>query len=333
MGKLSKINKLSRKNFIKARDYIFANGDDINRAWFKYLFEGNDTNEFLKVLQKYQHENGGFGGIYYEFDYQGPCLKATEIAAKYILNLKEKPPASHPLIQNMMKYILGLYIPEIGNWGEVAVPEVNDGVHCYWVRYSGEDTSPIESEDERIKKYDANEKACFAAFAAYYSELVPKELYSEIIKYPTEHILRCWDKNSPDYNREIFDKGEPYYIEYFQWFVPCLKDKATADRLTSVLRQNPTAFMELDFSRSDNEYVHLPCDVAGHPKSVIFPAVQDLVLDSLKYRMGQQSDDGRWLLGWSFGDGEGLQKLQTKYETYLSLAMLEKLNNFDMIDR
>lgn len=143
--------KLSHENFIKARDYIFANGDDINRAWFKYLFENNNTNEFLNVLQKYQHENGGFGGIYYEFDYQGPCLKATEIAVKYILNLKEKPPANHPLIQNMMKYILGLYIPEIGNWGEVVVPEVNDGVHCYWVRYRGEDTSPIESEDERIK--------------------------------------------------------------------------------------------------------------------------------------------------------------------------------------
>ena len=325
--------KLCHENFIKARDYIFANGDDINRAWFRYLFEDNDANECLTVLQKYQHENGGFGGIYYEFDYQGPCLKATEIALEYILNLKERPSANHPLIQNMMEYILELYIPEIGNWGEVVVPEVNDGVHCHWVRYRGEDTSPIESEDERIKRYDANKKACFAAFAAYYSELVPKELYSDIIKYPTEHILRYWDKNSSDYNNEIFQKGEPYDFEYFQWFVPCLKDKETQDKLTSILRQNPTAFMELDFARSDKDYVHLPCDVVKHPKSIIYPAVKDLVLDSLQYRMGQQSDDGRYPLGWSFGDDEGMQKLQTKYEAYLTLAMLEKLDRFDMIDR
>ena len=27
--------KLSHKNFTKARDYIFANSDDINRAWFR----------------------------------------------------------------------------------------------------------------------------------------------------------------------------------------------------------------------------------------------------------------------------------------------------------
>lgn len=100
------------------------------------------------MLAKYQHENGGFGGLYYEFDYQGPCLKSTEIAIKYILSLKEKPSGNHPIIQNMMKYIMGCYIPEIGNWCEVVVPAVNDGVHCRWVRYRGEDLSPIENEDE-----------------------------------------------------------------------------------------------------------------------------------------------------------------------------------------
>lgn len=75
--------KVKYENFIKVRDYVLA---------------------------KYQHKNGGFSGIYYEFDYQGPCLKSTETAVKYILNL---------------------YIPEIGNWGEVVVPEVNDGVPYY----------------------------------------------------------------------------------------------------------------------------------------------------------------------------------------------------------
>ncbi len=62
--------KLEYENFIKARDYVFANGDDINRAWFGYLFEDEDTDAFLNVLAKYQHKNGGFGGINYVFDYQ-----------------------------------------------------------------------------------------------------------------------------------------------------------------------------------------------------------------------------------------------------------------------
>lgn len=103
--------KLSQENFTKARDYIFANSDDINRAWFRYIFEDGDRIVFMSELAKYQYENGGFGGLFYEFDYQGPCLKCTEVAIGYILDLKEKPPAHHPVIRNMMKYILERYIP------------------------------------------------------------------------------------------------------------------------------------------------------------------------------------------------------------------------------
>ena len=69
------------------------------------------------------------------------------------------------------------------------------------------------------------------------------------------------------------------------------------------------------------------------PNSIVYPAVVNLVLDSLKYRMAQQNEDGRWPLGWSLGDDKGLKRLQTKYETYRTLAMLEKLDRFDMIEK
>lgn len=88
--------KLTHENFIKARKTIFANSDDINRAWFRYNFEDGDTDAFMDVLAKYQYDNGGFGGLVYEFEYQGPCLKCTEHALRYMFYLKEKPPADHP---------------------------------------------------------------------------------------------------------------------------------------------------------------------------------------------------------------------------------------------
>ncbi len=326
------MKKLDEGNFIKARDYILSNADDIMKAWYVYNFENNDTDVFMDVLAKYQYENGGFGkGIYYEFDYQGPCLKSTEIAIRYILNLKEKPSANHPVIQKMMKYILENYLTERGNWREVMVPEINEGVHCRWVRFKGEDTAPIISEEERIAKYDANQKVCFATFCSYYSELVPQELYNDIIKYPINHILKYWDENSPDYREEIFDKDKPYNFEYFQDFILFLKDKEIVKKLAEILCQNPTAFMELDYSRSDYDYVHLPCDSVKRPDSVVYDTVSELFNESLNYRINQQSDDGRWPLGWSFGKDEELQKLQLKYETYLSLEFLVKLKRFERI--
>lgn len=57
------MQKLTYENFIKARDYIFTRSDDINRAWFRYNFDDNDTTALMNVLAQYQHENGGFGGL------------------------------------------------------------------------------------------------------------------------------------------------------------------------------------------------------------------------------------------------------------------------------
>lgn len=176
-----------------------------------------------------------------------------------------------------MEYLLNNYLPEIANWGEVVVPAVNNGAHCHWIRYRGEDVTPIEDEDERIRRYDANEKVCFAAFVSCYSGLVPIELYKDILKYPTEHILRYWNENSPNYNRTIFDDGKPYNFEYFQEFIPHLKDRGLANKLISILRQNPTAFMELKFEKSENEYVHLPCDSIDSPNSIVYPVVKELI--------------------------------------------------------
>lgn len=164
------ILKLTHDNFIKAKDFIFANAEDIDRAWFRYVFEDKDEDAFLDVLAKYQYDNGGFGGLYYEFDYQGACLKSTEVAVKYILSLEKKPSADHPLIRKTINYLLDNYLPGIGNWCEVVVPAVNDGVHCHWVRYRGEDVTPIGDEDERIRAggdmYDEHMK--FLAWASEY---------------------------------------------------------------------------------------------------------------------------------------------------------------------
>lgn len=102
--------RLRATDFIRAKNYIFANAEDIDRAWFRYVFEDRNEDTFLDVLKKYQHDNGGFGGLYYEFDYQGPCLKSTEIAVKYILSLEKKLSADRPIIQKTMTYLLDRYL-------------------------------------------------------------------------------------------------------------------------------------------------------------------------------------------------------------------------------
>jgi len=317
------MQKLAPENFINAREFIFANGDDIYRAWFRYHFEDDNADKFMDVLAQYQHENGGFGGLSDEFEYTGPCLKCTEIAIEFIFGLNKKPSPTHPVIQKMMTYILGEYVPEIGNWGSVVVPETNDYPHCSFSRYRGNDITPIPDENERIKNYSPNEKVPFAALVAYYSEIVPLELHDEIIKYPTQHILRHWDKE-----HSVYD------FEYLLWLVPCLKDRFLADKLTAILIQNPTAYWELDYTKSDSDYVHLPCDSGvTTPDSILYPMVKDIVDESLTYRMGQQCESGKWPMGWSYGDSEEMQRLELKADVRRTANMLVKLKRFNRIEK
>lgn len=323
-----------------ARDFIFVHPNDINHAWFRYHFEAKEHPEssfldgetcaFMDVLAKYQHENGGFGGLSDEFEYTGPCLKCTEIAIGYIFGLYEKPSCDHPVIKKTMDYLLKQYIPEIGNWGEPFVPEINEHPHCRWSRYRGDTPLHLSDDEERIKSYDANEKACFAAFIAAYSEIVPKELQDKIIKFPTQHALRYWDKNSPEYNKEMWSGSQSYDVGYMMWLVPHLKDKALADKLKIILLQEPAAGWELDFSKADNDYVHLPD--ASSPDDYVYAAEKKLIDEAITYQIKRQCGNGKWPLGWSYGDSEEMKKLEAKSDLMRTVNMLVKLKRFDRIE-
>ena len=332
------MKKLSRENFMKARDFIFANADEITRAWYQYNFVNGDSDAFMNVLKKYQREDGGFGGLLYEFDYQGSCLKCTEHAFRYMFYLKERPSAASPVIQKMIKYLLTRYRPDFGRWGELLEPEVNDGLHVRWWTYPDCDITPKSDTDERIKYYNPNGEAALAAIVALYPELVPKELYEEILRYPIAHILRYYDETSPLFGKSArLDHGHndiesPYNLKCYQEFVKCLSDKALADKLTKILRQNPTACMQLNYSAWANGYEELPCDVVETPDSIVYPEVKQVVDDSLDYLIERQSTDGAWHLTWGFGEEEGFRRLERLYETNYTMLVLARLGRFQRIE-
>lgn len=331
------MRKLTRENFIKTRDYIFVRSDDINRAWFRYNFEDGDAGAFMNALAEYQHENGGFGGLVYEFAYRGPCLKCTEHAFRYMFYLRDKPAADHPVVRKMMEYVLGKYRPDIGHFGQMEEPGLNELPHVRWWGYDPDECPPVADEDERILKYSPNGQAGIAAFVAQYSELVPPDLYTDIIKYPVEKILRYYDKASPLYGKGstdgsyYYDDQSPYNLKCYQKFIACLKDRPLAEKLTAILCQNPAASMQLDLAKWEQGYEELPCDVVDTPDSVVYLAVKELVDDSLGYLIRQQNEDGCWHLHWRLGEGEAFEKMQEQYEAHITMLILAELRRFGRI--
>lgn len=77
---------LSGENFQKAAEYIKKNADEIDLAWYCYNFEGMCEDDFLDVLSKYQYDNGGFGGLVYEYAYNGPlCTTQNTLFAIFFI--------------------------------------------------------------------------------------------------------------------------------------------------------------------------------------------------------------------------------------------------------
>lgn len=107
--------------------------------------------------------------------------------------MKNRLPTTR-LSKRMMKYLLDRYRPEIGCWGDLLEPGVNELPHVGWWTYGTETFLPILDGNERVKYYNPNDHAALAAFVALYRELVPKDLYEDIIKYPVEKILRYYDE-------------------------------------------------------------------------------------------------------------------------------------------
>lgn len=329
--------KLSRTNFEKAKDFVFADAADIDRAWYKYNFENHDNKEFIDVLSQYQFENGGFGGLEHEFTYRGPCLKSTEHAFVYLYFLKQKPPVNHPVIKKMMQYVLERYRPELGEWGQLLEPGVNDGTHVWWWTWEPE-TRSYESFDERILHYNPNGQAALAAFVALYSELVPEKLYQDIIRYPIEKILRFYDKASPQFGKSSTDSTQmedykiPYNLKCLHQFCDCLQDKPLAEKLKSILCQNATACMELDVSLWNDGYHEFASDVVVTPESFLYPVVKEEVDKALDALILHQGKDGGWHLPYHFGEEDSFRTLEKAYEAHCTMMYLAELGRFNRIE-
>lgn len=329
------MQRLSWRAYRAARDYIDAHGADIDRAWMRYCFDDGDAAVFMDALARYQHPNGGVGGLVHEFDYPGPCLACTQSAFYYLYDMKNRPHAGHPVIRKMMAYVLARYRPEIGHWGQLLEPEVNDGLHPWWWSYEPDERS-FESFDECVRAYDPNGQAALAAFAAMYRELVPDALYRDIIRYPAETILRYYDEGSPLYAQPGGGKApveSPYNLVSLQPFCDCLDEEPLASRLKAILCQNPTACLELDASVWSQGYHVTPCDVVTRPDSFLYPVVRREVDGALDALIARQGGDGAWPLTFRFGEAEGFRALEAAYKAYMTAQYLAQLGRFGRIDR
>lgn len=114
----------------RARDFLAANGRDVERTAVERCFGRLSLDVFVGVLGGYQNDDGGFGhGLEVDIGASASNPFATELALRLFLQCAV--PTDHPVVQRTIRYLESTQ-DEAGDWR--FTPEVQAGELAPWFR-------------------------------------------------------------------------------------------------------------------------------------------------------------------------------------------------------
>lgn len=310
------MNCLTKKQFAKARDFMYGYAQDIDLAMFQYFFENKPKEQVIEILEKYQNEDGGFGTLDYDFIFHKSCLKQTESACRYIfsLNISE----THHMIPKLMKYIVENYNKDTGEWDNLTVPEVNDFPHAWWWEHEEREKAVVKNYDDLISNYDPNTNSALAGMIMKYSRYVPEELAVYIKKIVIDKILR---------NNNYFQYGMLSDL----YFVNALPEEKLKNKLLERLMGEGKLFCLLDEGWG-TERAYKACiwiDSPNHPYYAMYKTDVD---DNLTKLIDTQNEDGSWSPSWRWGTDEIWKGVEQRLKGLLTYNFLWSLYKFGRIE-
>ena len=161
------MNKLSRENFNKAREFIFSQGRKLDQALFDFHFNKGSEEKVLKALAEYKNEDGGYGNCLEPDSFlPDSSVIATTIAFQIMRQLEIK--SSDPFVWDSIQYLIRNFNQQNKTWLNVP-PEVENFPHAPWWKYKNDYTTVL-----------ANPRAEIVGYFLDYKNLVPDELLSTL---------------------------------------------------------------------------------------------------------------------------------------------------------
>ncbi len=310
--------KLARDRFEAARDFMRTAAQDIDAALFEHHFEGRTREDVAAVLATYQNPDGGFGTLTYDMESPCSCLKHSESACRYLFRLDL--PEDHPIIGNLMTYLLALYDPETGLWDDLLVPEVNDYPHAPWWTFPAA-TQPIpRTRGELVAQYDPNTYAALAAFVLKYRSLVPDDragysLVEAITSVPLEKT-----RSGADFS--------PYDALSLNYLFNELGDEEERAELLDILIGNGRLVELLGPGPLVGEDAYKLVHLIDSPEHRHYPEYRSYVDQTLDHLIGVQQADGTWQPNWHWGDDEVWARVERRLKGSLTVQFLWALHRF-----
>ena len=311
------MKKLTQLGFTRARDFLLSEARPLEKAMFRWEFEGGAVDDVITQLAAYQNPDGGFGRAL-EPDLRTPSSSAlcTEIGLRLLAELNT--PASQLMVEAAVQYLIDTLDPETKTWRVIPL-DANDHPHAPW--WHDEEGSLARTFDDFL----VIPRAGILALLYHYAELVPSDWLAAI----TENLLE--DIKSMD-TEKFGGGGDGLVYTRRLAEAPRLSDPIKAWLVPSVIKiadqivaRDPAQW---------TEYCALPLKLAPRPESITAEALQDYILAHLDYLIDTQSPEGTWEPNWSWGDFYPDVWLQAKQEWRgdLTLATLQTLKAFGRIE-
>lgn len=270
-------------NIEKAKDFIYRNARPLDLARWQYLFENGKKEDVLKILAKYQNEDGGFGHAL-EPDCWNPNSSpiqtwvATEIIKEVNLNEKE-----YPMIQGILRYLETTKDFNGHIWFNT-IPSNDDYPHAPWWNY-------VSSQE-----LNYNPTACFIGFILKYASKESK-LYATAVT-----LL----KEAYDYFKANFSMDSMHtvscFVSLYEYLLECdASNTINMAEFEELLKKQIKHVLTQDTSVWSTEYVCKPSLFINSKKSVFYKDNKELCEFECDFISKTQEADGSWNITWNWG--------------------------------
>lgn|GEM_PF-2017841 len=255
------MQKLSFENFMRAKQYLFTHGRELEQKLFEFEFENGSAEEVKKVLEKHQSEDGGFQNMG-EGDRHCSSPIGTIVAFQYLVEVGAT--ASERIVQDGIKYLLQSYNEE----------------RNYWQPDSGRS---YDTATEMLNGW-GNPGAEIVGYLHYYSELVPALFLQKVTEIALDNL------------NAMEDQLNWFSILCFLKMSACTEEPIKS-MIVKRFKNEIGKVIEKDSTRWST-YCAKPFWYATSPSSPLFDEIQEYVLQSLSYEVETQSTEGNFILNW-----------------------------------
>lgn len=270
--------------FENASRFIYRNARPIDLARFKYHFENETKEEVMNTLTVYHNDDGGFGSALEADSFNPDSSPIQTWAATEIIKEIDFTDSSHPVIQNILRYLDSEkdFDVEQNQW--LNVVESNNHYPCaVWWKY-GENGSDFKYNPTAalagfaIKYADSNSrlyhKCCEIAKQAY-NWLVSNESVEEM------HILNC-------------------FIRLYEYCIEADVQLFDMDAFKTILSQQISSLICKNAERWASDYCPRPSDFIKSKSSPFYADNVEHIKKECDFIKQNQLPDGSFKVLWQW---------------------------------